>query len=255
MLGSVIKRIFGIILNLIYPPRCIFCERFVDIESEVFVCGVCRSSIPEVAASDEDCRICFLPADSEDNLCSLCRSKRRYFSLNTACFYYEGMVRDCVLKIKAGGRRELVYTAAKLMAARILSFYEDVHFDLIVSAPSTVGSVKSRGFDFSADLASIISRQIGVRYRRDVLFKDKSSGKQSFINTMKGREANVNGKFYFNGKESVFGKSILLIDDIFTTGSTVNECSRVLCEEGAASVCAAVFAVAVMQQQQQSFTD
>lgn len=244
MFNSTIKRIFEIILNSVYPPRCIFCERFIDIESEIFVCSLCRKSIPEVVSSDEFCRVCFLPADSGDGFCSLCCDKQRYFSLNTACFYYEGAVRDCVLKIKAGGRQELVYTAAKLMAARILSFYEDVHFDLIVSAPSTRSALKSRGFDFSANLASIISRQIGVRYRKNVLFKDKSAAKQSLIKTMKGREANVKGKFYFNEKESVFGKSVLLIDDIFTTGSTVNECSRVLCEEGAASVCTAVFAVA-----------
>lgn len=237
------SKYFNIVLNLIYPPRCIFCEKFINFMCDIYVCKDCRCSITSVVPSDNLCCICFSPVHTEGSLCSICCYKDRYFSYNIACFYYEDIVRDCILKIKIDGRYDLVYTVAKLMAAKIISFYDEMQFDLIVSVPSSSGSLRSRGFDLTSCLASLISRETGIPYQKDILFKDSSAVKQSSIPNIKDRELNVRDKFCFNPKRQVFGKSILLIDDIFTTGSTVNECSKILCGEGALSVCSAAFAV------------
>jgi len=113
--------------------------------------------------------------------------------------------------------------------------------DLIVPVPLHVRRLRQRGFNQALLLAKELSKRTGIRYGQRVLRKVKDTPFQS---TLKGteRRKNIKGAFHVNNTEEARGKSILLVDDVCTTGATVNECARTLLNGGAERVVALTLA-------------
>lgn len=153
-----------------------------------------------------------------------------------ACFWYDEAARDAVLRLKDGHYIHAAEAFAPIMLEAAGGAVKSA--DMITAVPSDLYSKVKRGYVPAEAIAKEISRRCGVRYAA-ALRTDKRREQKRL--SAEERAENVRDAFGIINKKLIFDKNILLVDDICTTGSTLSECARVLRENGAASVSAAVF--------------
>ena len=204
-------RLFTKLLDLIYPPRCIFCHCLLDSGT---ICETCAASLPVL---DREAR-----QQSFDGI-------RTCSSL----FPYEGNIRESLLRYKFHGLSFYGEDYARLM---LLHFtLEETECDLISWVPLSRRRLRQRGYDQARLLAQRLSEYLGLPCER-VLKKVKNVAPQSRTGGPEARKKNISGAYRLARKADVRGKTVLLVDDIVTTGSTLSECAAVLREAGAAEV-------------------
>ncbi len=162
-------------------------------------------------------------------LCASCRSKRPPFVLHRSASLYEGNLREIILLYKYGGYEILAGMLARLIVERLgqEKLLWDVHF--IVPLPSHPSRVRERGFDHSLELARRLSRFTSIPVKKFLVRKKKTLPQAGL--SLSARRQNVKDAFKVKGNPS--GLRLLLVDDIYTTGSTIQEASRCLAEAGA----------------------
>ena len=219
------KRLLGGLLDLLFPPKCALCGRLLDRETDL--CRDCRKETEEFPAS--------APKKHPDQ-----KTGPQFLDSFTAVWYYKGKVRDGILGLKFRYRVDYALPLGRSVAMKVLR-EQGTGFDAVTWAPVSALRRLRRGYDQSQLLARAVGKELGIPVRR-LLKKQRHTPAQSRLTTEE-RRANVLGAYRFAGKQSVAGKRILLIDDVFTTGATAEECARVLLTAGAKSVsCAAVAA-------------
>lgn len=214
--------------DVLFPPRCPFCSSVIPSSSKG-ICDDCLSSLPFVG-SKHVCRICGVDID-----CCECHKRSFPCTRRTAPLYYDGLAKRGVIRFKKYGRFGGVETLARLVADRVLSEYSDVRFDLIVCVPSSKTSLRERGYNQTDLLAKHISRFLGIPVNCGALIRLYDNGPQKGMSKV-ARKGNVAGVFDVADPKSVCGKSVLLIDDVITTGATLNECAKMLRIFGATRV-------------------
>lgn len=214
-----VSAFFEHVLDLLFPPRCPFCRTLLrDYEKDL--CLKCAGSLPRVPDS----------ADRQDF---------RHIERCISPLYYTGKVRDSLLRYKFGGLRVYAKTYAALMAERLEK--RELSFDMITWVPLSAKRLRSRGYDQARLLAEEIAKRCGIECER-LLIKTADTPPQSGTHSREERKTNVKGVYRPAALPLIKGKSILLVDDIVTTGSTLNECARVLKAAGAESVSAVTVA-------------
>jgi ComF family protein len=121
------------------------------------------------------------------------------------------------------------------MAEGLNRYWEPGSLDLLIPVPLHTRRLRERGFNQALLLVKDLSRRTGIPYRKTILQKKKSTIPQVNLSRAE-REKGLRGTFHVIGKEELSGLSVLLIDDVYTTGATVNECSKVLLKGGAERV-------------------
>ncbi len=165
---------------------------------------------------------------------------RIHISRAVSCVAYDGPVVDLVRSMKFSGRLDIV----RYMARRISERMDRLgHLDAVVSVPAEPSRVVARGFDSSLLIARSISGIASVPCLRGVLVRVRSVRPQVGL-PRDEREKNVKGAFAVDGQRarSIEGLRLLVVDDVMTTGATLNDCSRALVKAGAKEVCALAFA-------------
>ena len=210
--------VFSGLLDLLFPPKCAFCRRLVK-NNRNLICESCRAGLPYTQNGGEQrgeaFRFCYAP------------------------LYYEDEVRDSLLRYKFQGNSGYAETYGRLLAECIRQNLAG-RYDLITWVPLSRERLRERGYDQAMLLAQATALEL-----QDVavstLDKVRNVEKQSGIRSAERRRANIAGAYRATDPELISQKRILLIDDIITTGSTMNECARTLRKAGAAEVlCAAV---------------
>ena len=208
---------FSAFLDILFPPRCVFCRRFLK-NSSALICDGCLESLPYTRSGG---------------------IKGDFFSVCVAPLYYEGDVRESLLRFKFKNATGYSKAYGKLLADCI---HENLggRYDLISWVPLSQKRLKERGYDQAMLLALAAALELD-----DVavctLEKTLDAEKQSLMGSAEKRRANISGAYRAADPELTEGKRILLIDDIVTTGSTLSECAKTLLNAGAAEVlCAAV---------------
>lgn len=212
------------ILDIIYPPVCPLCGRYVNPKSTYPLCVKCSDDTGELRVKYSDVSA-VLPS---------CKNF-------TCVFNYTGVVRDAILKYKFQGDIWMAKPFANLMYMQIEENGGFGEYDIFAYVPVSVKSFKSRGYDQTLEMLKYISKKSGIRYI-NVLSKKTSAGDNALErkNRIKRTEE---CRYEFKGnKEDVRDKHILLFDDILTTGSTLRECTDILLGSGAASVSCTVLA-------------
>ncbi len=205
------------LLDLLYPPKCVFCGRLLK-ESETDLCRKCRFSLPEVESSVK---------------------RGEFFEQCWSVYYYEEFVAESIRRYKFRGMSH--YADAYGRALAMLLLRERVSFDVLTWAPISLRRMRRRGYDQTQLLAEAVARELGV-YCIQTLRKTRHNPAQSGQKNAAARKANVLGVYEAIRPQCFYGKRVLLIDDIITTGATLSECSRVLRSAGAASVVCATLA-------------
>ena len=204
-------------LARLFPPKCVLCRGLLGPE-ETDLCGACRQDLPTVERID---------------------AAVRYTDGCAAALYYEGRVRESVLRYKFSGRSGYAAAYGRILGARILREFPQ-GFDLVTFVPVSSRRRRQRGYDQGELLARAVGRELGIPAAR-TLKKIRNNPAQSGIQDAARRRANVVGAYRLAGRDPR-GLRILLVDDVLTTGATLSECARVLQTAGAESVTAGAFA-------------
>ena len=152
-----------------------------------------------------------------------------------AAALYEGVLRTCIHNFKYKHQIYLVKTLGNILTGALKEFTELSGFNIIVPVPLHSKRKRERGFNQSLLLAKEIGKLYGSEISAENLTRNRTAVPQTELSKQE-RIKNVKGIFSVKDKSKFRGKNILLIDDVLTTGSTVNECSRVLLEAGAVSI-------------------
>jgi len=163
-------------------------------------------------------------------------------------FIYKGYVADSIYRFKSRGCRQYAKTFAKYLKLAIEYYYKDVNFDYIVSVPMTKRKLAERGYDQTQLIAQRLSAVLGISHLANALIKSKETAKQQGLSRDE-RKYNLAGAFEVVKPNEIDGKIILLIDDVFTTGATVEECSYALLANGAKSVYVVTIATTMLESE------
>lgn len=221
------------ILKLIFPDRCIFCGKPTKLYSaNPNVCDRCAESVHSIYV--ENCVKCGAKLDNHYNpYCRDCQSLNYICADGVSVFHYKD-VKKTIFHFKYKGYKTDGIILGRYMADCLKNSNcgEVLRADIIVPVPLSIKKEKKRGFNQTAILAEEIGLEFGIDCCCDMLRRIKNTSPQSKM-TETERKHNVMNVFKFNDNYSVDGKNILLVDDIFTTGSTVEECARTLMYAGA----------------------
>lgn len=210
------KRALSFLLDLLYPPRCVYCGEVVATGKRI--CYKCGQKIS--ALTGETCIKCgALVADCN------CKGRAHYFDQVLYPFYYEGAYRDAMLRLKNGKNFELVKVLGREMAGLVAQKREE-QFDLVTFVPMEEALYKKRGFNQAELLAKAVAEELGVPCE-DTLFLAFPIKPQHTLKS-EARWGNVAGAYEQWEDVSVEDKKVLLVDDIITTGATLSECADIL---------------------------
>ena len=215
-------RLLDRVLDLAFPPRCVSCVRFGP-----FICDGCLATVAR--ADPARCSICWMP---------IREPTREPPAGRASAFVYEGAARDAVHALKFRGLSAIAPPMAVLMAEQLVDWSPPV--DSIVPVPLAGSRRRQRGYNQSELLAKELSRLTTIPLERRALIRPLSASPQYRLSDRDERRRNVSAAF-LPGK-SVPQGSILLVDDVITTGATLDACSRVLIGAGVAWVFALTFA-------------
>ncbi len=186
------------------------------------VCGIC-----EKINENSLCKKCELKINKQINICFEQQIEDKYFNELICVFKYEGLIRKLLLDYKFKGKSYLYKTIAKVILKQENIFKILESYDTIMPIPISKKRRKERGYNQSELIAKEIAKNINIKYQNNCLIKTKNIIEQSKLNREQ-RILNIQGAYVLKNEETIKNKKILLFDDIYTTGSTVNECSRIL---------------------------
>ncbi|MCY3801797.1 MAG: ComF family protein [Chloroflexi bacterium] len=225
-----LRQASGLTLEFLFPPVCPGCGRL-----GYPICPHCRAEIVPITGSD--CRICNRLLDFAD-ICGRCNAARHSLGRVYAAAVYSGPLRDAIIRFKYNNQRFLAETLGDLLARRLRE--EAVDDFVVTPVPLHRNRQKWRGYNQSALLGKRISEELGLGYEPNGLERLRDTAPQTRQN-LKQRLANVRGAFG-TGSADLQGKDVLLVDDLSTTGATLEACAKAARKAGASSVRAAVVA-------------
>lgn len=217
------------LINLFFPPKCYLCNSL----SQELVCERCRQSLPLIA--DHICIRCGKPSHYTVDKCRECRGKRLYFKMARSLGLYEGGLKEAIHCFKYQNGKNLAPLFSDLILSSSLCDAEFWKVDLVTCVPSTAFKVAKRGYNQAAVLAKEIALRIG-KPNHNTIHRTRRTKDQNKLSLDERRE-NVKGAFrVVPPARDLKGCHILLVDDVYTTGSTINECAQALKKAGAGQV-------------------
>lgn len=230
-------------IDFLAPPRCPSCEDIVWSSKPKFWCPSCwENSIPWL--NKPFCTKCGTPFRvfpdriSQDNgFCSECLSDPpEYDMIRSACLY-EGIVTKLIVNLKY--RKWLFYVPplGEILEKAFLTWFSEEHPDFIIPVPMHIQRLKDRGFNQSLLLAKELAKKVKIPCKHNIVMKVRNTTPQTKLNRTE-RKRNLRQAFIVSESAKVYIKdaSVLIVDDVITTGTTILECAKVLKKAGAARV-------------------
>jgi len=230
------------LIDIIYPPRCAICTRFlwknplVRETCSPFCCTHCLSDFRPLVSPM--CPICGQPFPSqvmEDHPCEDCLKKRPFYDAAWAPYRYEGAMLTGIHRLKYAAKNVVADAFGPLLARFAERRLDPSKHLLIMPVPLHPRRLRERGFNQSQLLAAHVSRTLHMDLDFLSLRRIRYTPAQVSL-AKKDRRHNVLGAFELINSDVVNGRSVLLVDDVVTTGSTLNECARILRQGGAKEV-------------------
>jgi competence protein ComFC len=223
-------------VELLFPPQpqCPVCQ-----QEDSFRNGLGKNCIRKVACIlPPICLKCGRPqrlAAATMDRCQQCNETRYYFSEARAVGVYEGALREYLTELKYRYRPDLGKALGMLLVEWVKGHREFQKFDLIIPIPIHWQKLMVRGYNQAELLANPLQRYLNISIKCDIIIREKVTLSQNALHKEE-RFNNVYQAFRVINTKPIAGKKILLVDDIFTTGATVSEASRVLMRAGAVDV-------------------
>lgn len=202
------------ILDLLYPPNCVICGK----NNKEYLCNKCEKIVSKYVLNKTK------------------KYLTKYFDSHIYIFKYEGIIRELIIAYKFKDKSYLCELFVKFLIKneKICRFFKT--YDIIIPVPIHKKRKAQRGYNQSTLIArKIVKKWNNLQLEENVLQKQKNTIQQSKLNK-KDRIENAKNVYKIDNKEKINNKNIILIDDIYTTGSTANECAKILKENGAKKV-------------------
>jgi ComF family protein len=225
------------ILHLVLPVTCKGCGVALTDDPVPFFCRACWSSIKPLNAPV--CPRCGRPfaspitlEHSPHHLCGPCRQRRPAYTRAWSLYPYEPPLQDAIRLFKYHGKVVLAAALGDLMCAAVR---QPLEVDLLMPVPLHPSRLREREFNQSILLADRLNRRLRLPLSHDNLIRIRRTESQTALSRA-ARLKNLRRSFAVLRPEEIKGKRILLVDDVLTTGTTVNECAKVLRKAGSADV-------------------
>lgn len=206
----------GKIIELLFPNCCGLCGKI----NPYVICSHCRYYLKQKE------KICIQKV----------QNPKFYFDLQIALFQYEGIIREKILQYKFSEQAYFYQFFSEILLnhKKIVGFLKS--YDIIIPVPIDKKRKRERGYNQSELMAKEITKSIkNLQCQTDNLLKTKTTKPQSTLNKNERKE-NVKNVYQIKKGDTLKNKRVVLLDDIYTTGSTVNECSKVLKKAGVQNV-------------------
>lgn len=201
------------ILDIFYPRKCIVCGVTVNIGRSVSVCSDCFKILGKLIKTVVE--------------------PDRYFDYAVCALPYDGNIKSAILSYKFAGIRHLHDSFGEVLACAVSQRSELLDYDMICPVPIHV--MRQRDYNQSYLISRSVSEHLQIPVYKDLLLKLRHLSPLRGMGSVE-RKTGIVGAISFNYKYDIIGKNILLVDDIFTTGATTDECARILRMHGAQSV-------------------
>ena len=221
-LKSFLSLIVHLVENSLFLKKCLICSIPLSSYQERYICKKCKEEIEK--NEFPVCEICNIQISNGNYICGQCSLSHPPYDKHLSYNIYKDKMRKLILLYKLSGIEPLKNYISDLY---MNSIDEGIRkeYDIIIPVPSDPG--RKKVFEPVTEIAYVISRLSGVEISIGNLIKKKTTGKQSSLNYNQ-RLKNLNGAFMIIHPEKIKGKRVLLIDDVYTTGTTIKKCSIVL---------------------------
>lgn len=236
-------------LNLLYPaePTCPLCGKIIKNRRQLSLCRSCIERVPLIRKPI--CQRCGRPLRLEASTpCSECRGRKVFYKTARSVGLYRDYFRETILTMKYRAQPELAMPLAELLVERLKSERALRSSEVLVPVPLHTERWMERGYNQAELLARHVGQRCHLPVVSDALHRIKLTGVQNRLNREE-RWANVHDAFQVSIPSRVSGKSILIIDDILTTGSTASECAKALLAAGSTVVNVLTLAIGVVEEQ------
>lgn len=223
------NKLFNSLLNEIFPDNltCMCCNE--ELNNDEYLCKSCLKGLNFITNA---CEKCGQPINDFSSLCKDCKGIKRNFTKAISPLVYDDVAKNLVYKLKYSGAK---YVAKELAKHLVMSFskaeFKDI--DIVTAVPLSNERLKTRGYNQAQVLAEEFCKlleleNINLTQKHDLIKRIKNTPTQTSLTKVERRE-NLKDAFEFCGeKDEIKGKNILIIDDIFTTGATLEEITRLL---------------------------
>ena len=248
------------LLDWIYPPACIACRSLISLHDkqprDMLMCAKCQTLFEPIGRqqntdgvttplqnADENisidtkivsigiCNTCGIPTENPVERCVSCFGKTFHFTTNRAGFTYEDLMRDLLHELKFRQKKQIATSLGKLWALHMSTIPQD---SILVPLSLHPKKQRERGFNQAEVLAQQLSQKFNIPCV-NALVRTLDTPPQSGLHPRQ-RAENVAGAFAVNSSKFKAGRNYVIVDDIYTTGASLNECAKVLTDAGAKSV-------------------
>ncbi len=223
---GIIDNLKKAVMQSVLPRKCPLCGKIIAANERI--CGGCSDTL--VTVRTPICRTC-----GREMFQCICEYGEFSFDRCVSPFVYTRSARDGVKRLKYKNSAETADFFGRRMALIVQQEFKRFDIDLVTAVPMHASDLRDRGYNHAALLGRSVAKTLGLRYSSNLLSKPRSIQKQHTLNRT-DRRANVSGAYRVSIPEAVEGMTILLCDDVSTTGSTLSECARVLKAAGAKRV-------------------
>ncbi len=209
------------LVNLLYPRRveCVNCQQeLVGFEVELGLCSTCLEGLYLIAEDHYTGKRSFLAGE-------------KFFDLGFSAILYEGLIKDLIYRFKYYGERRLMYSLVEIMYKQMPIILQKIKWDGLIPVPMHSERLKQRGFNQALLLAEGLAFYLNLSCC-DWVVRVTATEPQNKLG-LEERHQNLEGVFGLKHNQQIKGGKWLIIDDILTTGTTVNQVARVLRAEGA----------------------
>ncbi len=223
-------------IDLVYPPRCAVCGGFLSPGRSDVVCSECRGALR--AVNPPLCKRCGVPLNTgpdEDRLCESCLRRPPAYEAARALYVYEETAIEAVHSFKYAGRTRLAEVFGPMLSRLAREWLPADIAPLVIPVPLHLRRLRERGFNQSLLLARHVAALPGYELDYLVLRRVRHTPSQSVLDRDRRRE-NVRTAFAVRLPSAVKARDVVLVDDVSTTGSTLDACSRALLHSGARRV-------------------
>ena len=240
--------IFNKLIDLIYPPRCHICQEFLWQEGvkkdqeELPFCQTCFNDFYEITSPI--CPICgrpFVSGIEEDHICESCLRKWPFYNALVAPYLYDGALMAAIHQFKYAGKIYLANSLGRLLCLFAKEWLKEMEDCLMLPVPLHPKRLRERGFNQSLLLArfltDVFDTELDFLSLRRIRYTRPQTGLQR-----DERRKNVRRAFELKDPHVAKGRTVILVDDVATTGNTLNECARTLKRAGAKEIFCLVLA-------------
>ncbi len=221
-------------LDVVFPPACASCGTSLEMSAAGLLCEACRGEFVDRRPACARCGQCAAAVGTAAS-CPRCKDRRFFFESVVRLGTYDGALRAAVLRIKDDQSRGMAIALGDLLAATWGQWLAGWNPDAVVPVPMHWSRKMWRGANSPDSIAQRLAARLGVPMADHLLARRRRTAPQARLSPAQ-RAANVRGAFRVRKHHDLPGARLLLVDDIMTTGATVNEASKALTRSGAAAV-------------------